>query len=232
MNKPKVICHMVSSIDGRITGDYLNKAEDTCEEYYRIHREIKADAFLCGRVTMESSFTHYKKADLSQYLNDTHDRKDYINNNYDFYAVCIDQHGKVGWDNAYIQDEDPGYDHAHIIEVLSENVSDAYLSYLRNLNISYIFAGSDKIDLNIVLDKLYRLFSIQTLLLEGGGIVNGTFMKENLIDELSIVYAPFINSTYQSSSLFEYNDEINSVQYKISDINKINDNIWIKYKKR
>ena len=60
---------MLISIDGKITGEYMNTktAEILCEEYYRINREYKADAFLCGRITMEGSFTNYKKPNLSPY---------------------------------------------------------------------------------------------------------------------------------------------------------------------
>ena len=40
MNRPCVICHMTTSLDGKVTGDFLShpssaKAIDT---YYRIHR--------------------------------------------------------------------------------------------------------------------------------------------------------------------------------------------------
>ena len=46
---------MLTSIDGKITGEYLSSpvGETLCEEYYRINREYKADAYLCGRITME-----------------------------------------------------------------------------------------------------------------------------------------------------------------------------------
>ena len=39
--KPYIILHMLISIDGKITGDYMNTdtASALCEEYYRINRE-------------------------------------------------------------------------------------------------------------------------------------------------------------------------------------------------
>lgn len=59
MSRPYVICHMTTSIDGKVTGDFLNRKEREAaiEEYYRLNREIPAEAFACGRVTMEGSFT-------------------------------------------------------------------------------------------------------------------------------------------------------------------------------
>lgn len=59
MNRPYIICHMVTSIDGKVTGDFLATPEcaEATEIYYQINRETKADGFICGRITMEGSFT-------------------------------------------------------------------------------------------------------------------------------------------------------------------------------
>ncbi len=60
MEKVKVIYHMTVSIDGKITGDYLNdqRAQEAISYYYAKHREFKSDGFICGRKTMASSFGH------------------------------------------------------------------------------------------------------------------------------------------------------------------------------
>ena len=69
MNRPHIICHMVTSIDGKVTGDFLYRPE--CEKatdiYYEINRDYKAEGFICGRVTMESSFTGGWYPDLTKY---------------------------------------------------------------------------------------------------------------------------------------------------------------------
>ena len=69
MNRPYIICHMVTSIDGKVTGDFLFNPEcaDATEIYYQLNREIKSDGFICGRVTMEQSFTGGYYPDLNQY---------------------------------------------------------------------------------------------------------------------------------------------------------------------
>lgn len=57
--RPYIICHMTTSIDGKVAGAFLNR--EACalaiQEYYRLNREIPAQGFACGRVTMEESFT-------------------------------------------------------------------------------------------------------------------------------------------------------------------------------
>jgi len=50
---------MTTSIDGKVTGKFLETPQGlmAADEYYRIHRDLHADDFACGRITMEGSFT-------------------------------------------------------------------------------------------------------------------------------------------------------------------------------
>ena len=59
MERPYIICHMTMSLDGKVTGDFLTtpEAAAAAEVYYQLNRDYQADAFACGRVTMEGSFT-------------------------------------------------------------------------------------------------------------------------------------------------------------------------------
>ena len=77
-----------------------------------------------------------------------------------------------------------------MIEALTEQVAPEYLSYLQNQGVSYLFAGEKRLNCTLLLEKLHRLFGINKLMLAGGGIVNGSFLAENLVDELSLVIAP------------------------------------------
>ena len=200
MNRPYIICHMVTSIDGKVTGDFLFKPE--CEKatqvYYELNRKMKCNGFICGRVTMEGSFTEGWYPDLTNFAPVHHDsdmKMDFISDDLSgFYAVAFDTHGKLGWKSNRIVDPDgdPGYDGAQIIEVLSEDVDERYLGYLESVGISYIFAGKDAIDVELALFKLKNLFGCDTLLLEGGSILNGAFERAGAIDELSLVTAPVV----------------------------------------
>ena len=230
--RPYIICHMTMSIDGKVTGDFLyaKESDEAVETYYEIHRNYreKAQGFICGRITMEGSFCGKERPDLTKFKNRIVSRKDFIaKTDTNFYAIALDGNGKLNWQTSKIEDEDPGYDNAHIIEVLCENVEDAYLAYLRSKNISYIFAGKESIDLEIALDKLASLFSITTLLLEGGSIINGSFQKGNAIDELSLVIAPIcakekdlplfhqgILDTYTLKKVKKYKDSVVWMNYE------------------
>ena len=155
MKRPYIICHMVTSIDGKVTGDFLYtpECENATDIYYEINRNLKCNGFICGRVTMEGSFTNCWYPDISAFSEE--EKFDFIPENLSgFYAVCFDTNGKLGWKNAFIEDEDEGYNKAQIIEILSENVNKKYLGYLKSKNIPYIFAGKEKTDVNTALKKL------------------------------------------------------------------------------
>lgn len=226
--RPAVICHMVTSIDGKVTGDFLysQKGTEVSETYYEINRRLKGDAFACGRITMESSFTNGFRPDLSAFENADVPNGDYIAMKHNYYAVSFDTCGKVGWTDSKIHDADPGYDDCHIIEVLTEKAPREMLAYYRSIGVSYIFAGTDSIDVKLALNKLYSIFGIKKLLLEGGSIINGAFQREELIDELSLVVAPIIADS---------NDKLLFMESVVNEFNLISaetmadGSVWLRY---
>ena len=237
MARPFIICHMVTSLDGKITGGFLEKNEysDIIETYYQIHKKYDADGFICGRITMEGSFPQ-PPVQATEYDGPAIDREDFIAEKAAFYAVAIDPHGKLWWDDPAISDSDEGYDGAHIIEVLTEQVSDAFLEHLRLKGVSYIFAGKDKLDLELAVQKLKGLFGIDKLLLEGGGIVNGSFLEAGLIDEISLLVVPATETSEQAIALFQTNKytstNARSAAFQLKAAEKLdNGGLWLTYRK-
>lgn len=232
MNRPYIICHMVTSIDGKVTGNFLFRSEciGATEIYYDINRKLKADGFICGRVTMEGSFTDGYYPDLSEYAPVT-DRTDFIPQNLSgFYAVAFDTKGRLGWKSEKIidPDGDVGYDGAQIIEVLTEQADDCYLGYLKAMKIPYIFAGETEIDVGLALEKLRQAFGCETLLLEGGSIINGAFQRADAIDELSLVVAPVV-ADKDDKPLFT--DSI-VADFELISVESINENIVMNYRRK
>lgn len=238
MDRPYIICHMVTSLDGKVTGGFLEntKYSGLIESYYRIHREYGADGFLCGRVTMEGSFPQ-PPASPTVYEGPAISRIDFIAEKAPFYAVAVDPHGKLWWANHIISDPDEGYNGAHIIEVLTQNVSDAFLAHLRDKGVSYLFGGKNELDLTLVAQKLKRLFSIETLLLEGGGIVNGSFLQTDLIDEISLVAVPAAEPSETAVPLFQtgvyQTGDILAASFQLKETTKLDHGgLWLIYQKQ
>lgn len=236
MNRPYIICHMVTSLDGKVTGDFLFRPEckTATDIYYDINRKLKCNGFICGRVTMEGSFTNGYYPDLSKYEPVVHDhgsKMDFLLDDMTgFYAVAFDPKGRLGWKSNRIIDidGDPGYDGAQIIEVLTEEVDKRYLGYLESLEIPYIFAGEKEIDVELALFKLKSIVGCNTLLLEGGSIVNGYFQRADAIDELSLVVAPVVAGN-DDKPLFT-----NSVisNFELAKTETVNGNLVLNYKRK
>ncbi len=226
-----IVCHMVVSIDSKVTGNFLNNnhINESLNYYYKIHRDYNFDAFACGRITMEDSFTKGYTPDLSKYVDSNINYDDYIAvHTSKKYAIAFDRKGRLGWKDGTIYDEDEGYNDRHIIEVLTKQASLPYLAYLRTISVSYIIAGENDLNLKLALHKLHSLFNINTILLEGGSIINGAFMEDNLIDELSLVIAPICGETTDKPLFYKSFETC----YNLTNIKKLGDNtIHLIYKK-
>lgn len=234
MNRPYVICHMVTSIDGKVTGKFLSApgCDKSTELYYQINRDYKADAYACGRITMEGSFTGGWYPDLSQYPEVRPDPvwMDFVVDGLTgFYAVAFDPHGRLGWKSNRIidADEDPGYDKAQIIEVVTQQVDPRYLGYLEAMEIPYIFAGETEIDIGEALFKLKMYFGIEKLLLEGGSILNGAFQRAGVIDELSLVVDPVIADAEDKPLFMDSGLE----NYILANVKNHDGIVWMNYRR-
>lgn len=114
--------------------------------------------------------------DLSRGINEEVSEEDYIADpNARFFSIVFDRRGRLGWKSSKIADDIPGNGNTHIVEILCENIPDANLTYYQHIGVSYIFAGKTYPELSLALQKLQQPFGIQTLLLEGGRLINSTF---------------------------------------------------------
>jgi riboflavin biosynthesis pyrimidine reductase len=196
--KPYVICHMNSSIDGRILGSRWRPSENRMTGLFeRIHEELGGGSWLIGRVTG----SEYAKAQAYPGLADqTYPREPWFaRRDAKAYGIALDPLGKIAWGRSDIGG-DP------VVAVLTGQVSDAHLTGLRQDGVSYIFGGERELDLGLVLEILNRELGIERLLLEGGGSSNGAFLRAGLINEISLAICPAIDGAKGAPSIFDSND--------------------------
>ncbi|TGD79460.1 dihydrofolate reductase family protein [Hymenobacter wooponensis] len=229
MKRPRVICHMMSTVDGKILSANW-KDEDitqTFSGYFeKYHETFTSQAWMCGRITMERDFSGGVEPQ-PQTPPQPIARQAFIGNkDATSFAIAVDAHGKLGWDS-----NETGGD--HIIEVLTEQVSDEYLYYLQQKRISYLFAGEKEVDFASVLEQLATLFPIQTLMLEGGGHLNGSLLNAGLIDELSLLLLPLADGTPKSPTTFEVSEYLAkgpATRLQLTQVQQLdNDVVWLKY---
>nr|WP_288543762.1 RibD family protein [uncultured Faecalibacillus sp.] len=202
MNRPYVICHMLQSIDGKIAGGFFREKRtlELAKIYSDISKDYNGDAIIYGTTTAQEMFSSSKTAPV---LNQNPIQKiDYIyKNDKNKWIVVIDPQGQITFDQSVYQNT--RLKDKNLIVILTENISSQYLETLKSLNISYLFTGKEEIDLRLALEKLYDLFSIKKLLLQGGGITNTYFIKEDLIDELSLVVSPVVSGEEKQPNIFK-----------------------------
>jgi len=112
------------------------------------------------------------------------------------YAISVDTLGKLQW-------PDGDLDGDHLVCVVSEQVPEDYLAMLREKGISYIVSGKSSVDLANAVNRLGEHFGIRTLLLEGGGRINGAFLQADLVDEVSLLVVPGIDGRHDIPAVFD-----------------------------
>ena len=158
--KPYVICHMVSSLDGRIWSSRWRPSGTPAAKLFEpLHDQLGGDAWLVGRVTGRE----FAKGDFYPARTDaTYPREAWFaRRDAAAYGIVLDAHAKIAWARSDIGG-DP------IVVVLTEQVVDSHLAGLRSDGVSYIFAGKQELDLRLALEIVNRELGVKRLLLEGG----------------------------------------------------------------
>jgi len=200
--RPKIICHMIGSIDGRLLSDRWTPLPECAASntvlsvYDEAAQRLNAQGWIVGRKTMAdmvNGTARSHRAAATSCVRSTH-----IGNRGERpIGVAVDPAGKLHYGTDHVGAE-------HLVAILGEQVSDEYLAELRNDGVSYLFAGTDGQDLPAAMATLGDEFGIETLLLEGGGTINGAFLKADLIDEISLLVYPGIDGLAGIPSIFEY----------------------------
>ncbi|MBO6262888.1 MAG: dihydrofolate reductase family protein [Clostridia bacterium] len=205
MDRTFVSVHMYVSIDGKIDGEYMDEHGcDISGEFYDEVISSMGTAMASGRHTSE--IYHAKaKIDYSAYSK-TCELKDNVEK-FPRYHFTFDRMGKCNWDNKFFE---YGGEKMLNVAVLSRKVRPEYVSYLKENGFSYIFADSVK----EALEKIYGL-GVEKLVLTGGATIVGGFIKENLVDEISLVVAPYVQGTGNYKNFCELSGEYLSRKFVI-----------------
>ena len=214
---------MLSSVDGKIDGEAL-AAVSGSGEYETTGAKLQGDAWACGRVTMQQHFAEDRPF-ISASNKPAGPQPVHVARRGTSYAISIDTVGKLRWSTGDIDGD-------LLICLVSERVPEDYLSMLRQKQISYIVAGSDSIDLVRAVNLLGEHFGIKTLLLEGGGHINGGFLRANLVDEVSIVLVPGIDGRHDIPAVFDGlgSNSRRAVPLKLKSVEQRRGGVlWIRY---
>lgn len=221
--KPHIICHMLSSVDGKIDGASL-RAVTAPGDYEATGAKLEGDAWVCGRTTMEQHFAE------DEPFSSTSNRPAgpqplHVARKAKSYAISVDTTGKLLWAGGDLDGD-------HLICILSERAPEDYLAMLRLKGISYIVAGASEVDLVKAVNLLGEHFGIRRLLLEGGGHINGAFLQADLLDEVSLLIVPGIDGRHEIAAVFDGMNPTRkaAVPLKLKSVERREkDTLWLRY---
>jgi 2,5-diamino-6-(ribosylamino)-4(3H)-pyrimidinone 5'-phosphate reductase len=96
--------------------------------------------------------------------------------------------------------------------------------------VSYVLAGATEIDLTLALKKIGQSFGVQTLLLEGGGRINGGLLRARLVDEVSLIVAPVTDGRVGTPALFDVDEDATPRRLLLKSMESLSDGlVWLRY---
>lgn len=236
MDRPYIFCHMLVSLDGKIMGAYMDTLEGkkSSDLFYDIAFGEKPfyqhQGWLSGRTTTDDNFTNYQIPQLDQAAIAVPKGDFIVETDLQKYYISIDPSGKLGWTSNTLTYRDT---RAHVVEVLTEQASNAYKAFLRKLNISYIIVGKETLDYDIIMQKLKKQFGVEALMLGGGGVLNWSFIQAGLCDEVSIIIAPTADGSATKPSLFETKKGLSNdiaIGFQLKTVEAKEDgSVWLRY---
>lgn len=202
-DRPRVLCLMSSSIDGGLHASrYTASPDGTPKEwsatYETLHDEFGRNAWLVGRTTMAEMSKGEPHSPVE--VGEVDRRQHFARRDAAHYAIVVDTTGQL-----HFRGSDIGGDHA--IVLLGNRVSNAHLAELAGDGISYLVSKGEQVDLRASLETLRAEFGIETLLLEGGAAINGSFLAEGLVDELHVVVMPALDARKDMDAIVSHGTE-------------------------
>lgn len=201
MDRAYVICHMAVSLDGKIDGDFheAEKSEKAGAYYYDVIFDL-GSSMAGGRVTTRM-YSPQPEVDYEKYKGVDVPEGDYIvQNAQGHYCLVYDREGRCTWEAPVSTMNGISM---QIVEVVTKAARKEYLAYLRDMGISYLITEDEEHPVRESLEKLKRLYGVERLVLTGGASINGGFLKENMIDEFSVVVLPYVDGDKQHKALVD-----------------------------
>ena len=196
--RPYVICHMCTTVDGKILGSRWGKIpgykHGSSDLFETTAASFGIGAWLVGTTTMEEF--DGRKTKLPRAPKGFIRRDHIADKNAKRLAIGADVKGVLRFQENEVEGD-------HVVLLVTDRVNNDYLAHLQAAGVSYLFCGKKEIDLHVALEKLGRAFKLRKLLLKGGGKLNGAMLKAGLIDEMSHLTVPIADGGLGVSSYFD-----------------------------
>jgi 2,5-diamino-6-(ribosylamino)-4(3H)-pyrimidinone 5'-phosphate reductase len=218
INNPYIILSAAMTIDGKIAtirGDSELSDKVDWKEVHKLRTQV--DAIMVGKNTI---------------LNDNPKLHIKYHKHNGYYRIVLDSNLTIPPESNVISFQPEIYP---TIICTTENIPLAKHRDYENRGVKIIKAGDGK---QVNLTKLLPIlkgFGINSILLEGGGTLNWSFIKNNLIDDIRLTIAPWIVGGKEATSLVEgigFEEIKSAPRFDLFDVKIRTYYITLSYKKR
>ncbi|MFX0074157.1 MAG: 2,5-diamino-6-(ribosylamino)-4(3H)-pyrimidinone 5'-phosphate reductase [Candidatus Hermodarchaeota archaeon] len=215
--RPYVILSAAMTIDGKIASKGGDQEISDEEDWRFVHKlRTEVDGIIVGKGTIlkDNPKLHIKYYDHNGY-----------------YRIVLDSNLSIPIESNVVTYKPETYP---TIIVTTENAPIEKIKKFEANNINIIKSGNGhEVDVVKMMPILYEK-GIKRILLEGGGNLNWSFIKNHLIDELRITIGPWMVGGTDAVSLVEgegYAKIRESPSYYLSNVQKNNNYVTLYYKK-
>ncbi|MHA2392037.1 MAG: 2,5-diamino-6-(ribosylamino)-4(3H)-pyrimidinone 5'-phosphate reductase [Promethearchaeota archaeon] len=216
--KPYIILNAAMTMDGKIaskTGDPELSDEEDWKEVHKLRSQVDAIMVGKGTILKDNPKLHIKFHDHTGY-----------------YRIVVDSNLSIPIESNVISFQPEIYP---TIICTTENVSIDKVKKYEEQKVKVISSGKgEQVDLRKLM-LLLTDFGIKILLLEGGGNLNWSFVKNDLIDELRITIAPWIVGGKDAISLVEgigFNKMKDAIKFDLTEMRSRNNYVNLRYRRK
>jgi len=215
--KPFIILSAAMTIDGKIAsrdGDPDLSDEEDWKEVHKLRTEVDAIMVGKGTIMKDNPKLHIK-----------------YHNHSGYYRIIIDSNLDIPIKSNVIEFNPKLYP---TIICTTESVSKERIRLFESKGAKILKSGTGStVDIVNLMPKLYNL-GIKSVLLEGGGTLNWSFIQHNLVDEIRLTIAPWIVGGSNAVSLVEgegFSKMTESTKFSLIKVKKRNNYLVIYYEK-
>lgn len=217
IKRPYVILSAAMTIDGKIatiSGDPELSDEKDWREVHKLRSQVDAIMVGKGTILKDNPKLHIKYFKHKGY-----------------YRIIIDSNLSIPIDSNVISYQPELYP---TIICTTENVSMEKINEYESKNVKIIKSGTvERVDLTNLLSILSNM-GISSILLEGGGTLNWSFINHDLIDEMRLTIAPWIVGGKDAITLVEgvgFEKMKQGRKFKLLKVYKRDNYIVLKYRR-
>jgi len=212
-SRPYITLSSAITLDGKLATHTGDSKLSTKRDKIRIYKlRSKVDAIIIGK----------KTAKIDDPLLSIHNIK-----GKNPIRIILDSNGTIDTNSRIIKT----CSKIPTIIAVSKKAKPKNLEKLKKFPITILVCGNDKINIKNLL-KILKQKKIKNVLLEGGGITNWTFVKENLIDDIIITITPYLVGGSTATTLVDgigFSKIVGSTRLKLKNIRKVKNEIILHY---